>query len=232
MNEADIVMAHCNQCSGERKHLIIHDYKTDWEDVLSEDPPARIYGEDRYELLQCAGCDSIKLRHTSYHSEITDDDGLAVPSVNYYPPATFRRMPSWTHGASIDGDKMISIIWMPEFVTRLIPEIYTALHSKSYSLAAMGVRALLESIMIQQVGDKGSFKKNMASFHDSGSISARQKTILEDTLEIGHGAIHRGYIPSRSDIVNALDIVEGLIETIYIDEAKAQALKKRVPPKK
>jgi hypothetical protein len=232
MDQGDIVKAHCNQCSGERKHLVVHFYKTDWNEVLSDDPPARMYGEDQYELLQCAGCDAITLRHTSYHSEVTDDEGRNVPTINYYPPSTFRRIPSWTHGATVYGGKGLSIIWMPDFVTRLIPEIYAALHAKSYSLAAMGVRALLESIMIQQVGDKGSFQKNMHAFHEAGGISTRQKTIIADTLEVGHGAIHRGYVPTRSDIVNALDIAEGLIETIYINEGKAKKLRERVPPKK
>lgn len=233
MVQGDIVKAHCNHCAGERNHSIVHFVKTDWIQIISDDDPSsQIYGEDRYELLQCAGCSTISLRHTCFHSEITDDKGQKIPKISYYPPSTFRRLPSWTHGTIILDRKGHSFVWMPEFVTRLIPEIYSALHTKCYSLAAMGVRALLESIMIQQVGDKGTFEKNMNALLDSGGISSKQKAILADTLEVGHGAIHRGYVPTRNDIVYALDIAEGLIETIYINEVKAKRLKNCVPPKK
>ncbi|TLD68680.1 DUF4145 domain-containing protein [Phragmitibacter flavus] len=232
MNQGDIVKAHCNQCSGDRNHFLIHYHKTARNEILSEDPPARIHGEDFYELLQCAGCESITFRHTCLQSEVTDEDGREVPSINYYPPATFRRMPTWTHAMTLVDGQKLAIIWLPEFVTRLIPEIYSALHSKCYALAAMGVRALLESIMIDQVGDNGSFQKQLYNLQIAGGISPRQKKIIEDTLEIGHASIHRNFSPSRLDIISSLDIAEGLIETIYINEGKAQFLKNKVPQRR
>src|SRR6266487_4356576 len=126
MEQGDIVKAHCNICAGERKHLIVHLHQTKWSDEIADD--TFIHGEDRYELLQCAGCDNIALRHTSFHSEITDDEGRAVPTVTYYPPATFRRSPRWLHGLTLPDGDGIAIIWLPDFITRLLREIYTALH--------------------------------------------------------------------------------------------------------
>src|SRR5437588_8017455 len=117
MEQGDIVKAHCNLCAGERKHLIVHLHQTKWTDEISDDPPACIYGEDRYELLQCAGCDTVTLRHTSIHSEITDDEGRIVPAITYYPPPTFRRPPKWLHGATFQTAEGITIIWLPEFIT-------------------------------------------------------------------------------------------------------------------
>jgi len=232
MEQGDIVKAHCNLCAGERKHLIVHLHQTKWTDEISDDPPACIYGEDRYELLQCAGCDTVTLRHTSIHSEITDDEGRIVPAITYYPPPTFRRPPKWLHGATFQTAEGITIIWLPEFITRLMREIYTALHGECYSLAAMGVRALLESIMIERVGERGSFQQHLAAFQADGHISQTQRQVIEATLEVGHASIHRGYVPSRDDITLVLDMTENMIETLYISHEQAAALKKKIPPRR
>jgi hypothetical protein len=227
MNQGDIVKAHCNLCAGERNHLIVHLHKTGWSEEIADD--ARIYGEDRYELLQCAGCESVTLRHTSFHSEIRDDDGEVAPTITYYPPPTFRRPPKWLHGAVISDGDSISIVWLPGFVTRLMREVYTALHGECLSLAAMGVRALLETIMIERVGDRGSFGKNLGAFQADGHISPIQRTVLETTLELGHASIHRGYVPSRGDITLVLDITENLVEMLYVSNKQADVLRKKIP---
>jgi len=229
MEQGDIVRARCNACAGERKQFVVHYYKTKWKEDVSDDPPAFIYGEDSYELLQCAGCDAVMLRHTSVHSEHRDDEGEIQPAITYYPPPTFRRPPTWLHAVMVGGTEDFALIWMPEFISRLVREIYTALHGDCLRLAAMGVRALLESVMIDRVKDQGSFHANLAEFQKKEYISPHQKTILDSTLELGHASIHRGYAPSREDVTQALDITETLIQTIYVSHEQALALKKKIP---
>ena len=139
--------AHCNECGGNRDHRMLHQEVTTWED---EQHP--ISGGDRYETLKCCGCGEIKLRHTSWFSE--NDK----PTVNYFPPAIFRKPPRWllTLWLELKSDDV--------FVEALLKEIYAALQNASPRLAAMGVRALLERIMVTQVGDQGTFEKNLSEF--------------------------------------------------------------------
>ncbi|WP_371851449.1 DUF4145 domain-containing protein [Duganella sacchari] len=42
--------------------------------------------------------------------------------------------------------------------------MYVAISSSALRLATLGVRALLEHVMIEKVGDNGSFKKNLEAF--------------------------------------------------------------------
>ena len=111
-------------------------------------------------------------------------------------------------------------------------EIYTALHGDCLSLAAMGIRALLEGIMIDRVGDQGSFKNNLKELERQGYLASHQRDILEATLEIGHASIHRGYVPTRDDLTLALDITETMFEMIYIHKEQAAELRRRIPPRK
>lgn len=176
-------------------------------------------GSDAYETLKCCGCDNIKLRHTSWFSE---DDG---PTVNYFPPSVFRRSPEW-----------FSALWLElssedEFVEQLLKEIYVALQHNLPSLAAMGVRSLLEKIMISKTDDYGSFVKNIAEFERLGYVSRIQRERLEAILEAGHATIHRTFKPSKKDVITLVDLTEHIVETVYLHEKKVAALKQRVPPR-
>ena len=200
----------------------------------------RSYGKKRteelsniYELLQCAGCEDIRLRHTSEHLDVK---GKLVPTITYYPPATFRREPDWVSGivfrVKYGRGHWIVVKSLPDFVSRLVEEIYTALHGECLSLAAMGVRALLERVMIDCIGDQGTFTRNLTAFQEQGYISSRQKNVLEATLEVGHASIHRGFTPTPDDIIHVLDITENIIEMIYVSSEQAAHIKKRIPPRK
>lgn len=206
--------AHCNTCGGDRNHEILHSEKTTWDD-----PVHPISGSDTYETLKCCGCENIKLRHTSWFSE---DDG---PTVNYFPASIFRRNPDW-----------FNELWLElgsddEFVEQLLKEIYVALQHNLPSLAAMGVRSLLEKIMVSKTGDQGTFIQNIAEFEKLGYVSRIQRERLEAILEAGHAAIHRTFKPSKKDVITLVDLTEHIVETVYLHEAKVSALKKRVPPR-
>ena len=206
--------APCNQCSGDRNHDVLHSEKTSWSD-----DDQGISGGDSYETLKCLGCDNIKLRHTSWFSEHDE------PTVNYFPPAIFRQRPAW-----------LSELWLElseadEFVDKLLKEIYIALQNDLPRLAAMGVRSLIEKVMVSKTGDQGSFSKNMVEFERCGYVSRIQRERVEAILEAGHAAIHRTFIPSTRDVITLVDITEHIIETVYLHEAKIAALKKRVPPR-
>jgi hypothetical protein len=207
-----ITKALCNTCGGKRNHDILHSERSIWED----DEHA-ISGHDIYETLKCCGCEAIKLRHTSHFSE--DDDA----KVYYFPPAIFRRSPEW-----------FSNLWLElksedEFVEDLLKEIYVALQNNLPSLATMGVRALLEKIMISRVGDQGTFGKNIAEFEKIGHVSKLQRIRLETILDVGHATIHRAYSPKVKEVVTLLDITEHIIESVFLHEAKVEELKKKVP---
>lgn len=206
--------AHCNTCGGNRNHEILHSEKTAWED-----PEHPICGGDTYEMLKCCGCDNIKLRHTSWCSD-TDEQ-----PVNYFPASIFRRNPDWFN------ELWLELGTNDEFVEPLLREIYVALQHNLPSLAAMGVRSLLEKIMVSKTGDQGSFINNIAVFEQHGYVSRIQRERLEAILDAGHAAIHRTFKPSNKDVITLVDLTEHIVETVYLHEAKVIALKKRVPPR-
>lgn len=214
--------AQCNKCLGETNHILLHQEDQNWEEWITRDQS--IYGCNTFRMVKCCGCDSIKLMHQDWMSEICDDDGNPIQSVNYYPPAISKAKPKWlSNFLSPFEPKELN------FIGELFGEIYSALHNDSRRLAVMGIRALIEHLMIKEIGDQGSFKKNLDSFQSAGFLSGKQKGMIEPILEAGHAAMHRGYDPNPEDVLTVVEITESLVETIYIHSTKADRLNKNVP---
>jgi hypothetical protein len=101
-----------------------------------------------------------------------------------------------------------------------------------HRLAAMGIRALVEQVMNAKIGDTGSFPDIMERFQKQGYISLIQRDALRETIEVGHAAMHRGFAPKESELMQSLDIVEGIMAAVYDHSQAATEIAKRVPPRK
>jgi hypothetical protein len=210
----DKTRAHCNPCGGIKHHEVLHTETSTWSDDNHH-----IHGADQFQTLKCSGCDAIKLRHTSSFSESDEDD------VTYFPPAVFRRQPAWFE------DLRRKLKREERFVDRLLKEIYVALQHDLPALAVMGIRALLEAVMISKAGDQGTFGENIAEFEKQGYVSKLQRARLETILEAGHATIHRDYAPDTKDVITALNVAEQIVETVYLHDDEIDALRERVPPR-
>jgi len=147
-------------------------------------------------------------------------------NVVYYPPAISRKEPEWLDSA--DGPFFLEF---DSTIRKLLKEIYTALHNDSRALAVMGICALIEHIMIEQVGDQGGVGSNVDRFIAGGYIAPKSEALFrEHLIESGHAAMHRAYFPKPSDISALLDITESLIETIYVHPHRAKG--QEIPPRK
>jgi hypothetical protein len=207
--------AHCNRCGPRRNHTVLHSEREHWEDKQDE-----LSGYDAFDTLKCDGCGSITLRHTSWFS--LDED----VHTQYYPPAISRRAPEWF------DDLVLELDDETDFVADLLNEIYIALQNNLPRLATMGVRALLERVMVSKVEDQGSFLKNMQAFEKLGFLSRLQREHLETVLEAGHATIHRGFTPAKEDVNTLVDVTEHIVLTVYLHGQKIQSLKGKVPPRK
>src|SRR5262245_24487922 len=163
MAETKIAWAHCNRCNGSTQHDILHFEQVILDDEIGEGFSVTYW--DDYTLLKCRGCDTVHLKHESAFSEDVGPDGNPEVTTTIYPPRVSRNKPNWL--SAIDGP-----FWAGKSeIEQLLEEIYAALHNNSLRLAAMGVRALLEFIMIDKVGDRGSIGENIKAFLDGGYVA-------------------------------------------------------------
>lgn len=221
--EPDKALEHCNHCGALTNHVVEHRFQRNWAEILDEEQGVSIDGWDRWETMRCLGCDRVHLKHQRYFSEEFDGYGNRVVHTEHSPARLIRRKPVW---------RSVGFNFSPNVVgfSALIDEIYLALGHQSYRLAAMGIRALVERVMIDQVGEKGSFAKNIKAFFEAGHVAPRLQRAFEETLiEAGHAAMHRGFNPDIETIETLLDIIEPLIDDIYYKPGRAEKAAKAIP---
>jgi hypothetical protein len=232
MSEAPIqpitVTFHCNVCGGKRNHAVLTEHVHEWDEEVSyedDEGPGIFYVHQKevYLLLRCCGCDSVSLKHESF-SEAEEH-----PAIKIYPPRQFRQPPRWLYELDYFAAFRNADI---AFIPRLLREIYGSLYSEHRAVSAMGIRALLELVMVEKIGDRGSFGKNVEAFQTEGFISLQQRTLLDSVLEFGHASMHRNYAPATKELISALDVAENLIHTLYILPDEAKSLSDAIPKRK
>jgi hypothetical protein len=128
------------------------------------------------------------MREDARNSENEDEEGKPIFITTFLPPRIFRPKPRWM-------SEMEYIFGCPEQIQSLLNETYVCLQNDCRSSAAMCVRAIFEAVMIDKIGDQGTFAANIHEFEKQGYISKKQKEIIEPVLEAGHASIHRAFIP-------------------------------------
>jgi Domain of unknown function (DUF4145) len=178
-----------------------------------------LHDEDRtttYAMLECSGCHRVCLGERVLF--IPDGD----VEYSFYPSPVSRKEPDWLLSLIVERDAVLG---------SLLHEIYQAVYGGQFRLAAMGIRALLEQVMVAHMGDLGSFDGQLDEFQKAGYISKVQRETLHSTIQVGHAAMHRAYKPTEEDIKVALDIVEGVMAPLYAHQKRAERMVDRVPPR-
>lgn len=204
--------AHCNTCGHHTKHLILvsRQHNGQQEDGYGD---VIIQWCVTWELLECLGCETVALRKTT-----TSSEDWGESDVEYFPPAISRELPVWFSK-------------LPGNLRELMKELYAALHADSTRLVVMGARALLDMVIVEKVGDSGTFKDKLKELETQGFVSHRNREYLDAALDAGHAAAHRGYAAKPEEVSHVMDIVENLLQAVYSLPTATAVLKASTPPR-
>lgn len=224
MPVGDVIKSHCNDCGQTTNHTVQGEHRTRWSEAIDEEHGVSIDGGKDYRIVECCGCGDVSFLRAEWFSEDTDAEGYPVLKEDRFPLATPRRYPDWF--SEEEG--------VPTEILALLAEIYAAFGSDSLRLCALGIRALVEQIMIEQIGgDKGGLGNNITAFLAAGFVAPRDhQQFREKVIEVGNAAMHRGYSPRESDVATLLDIVEAMIATIYVHPRRAQQVGADMPARR
>lgn len=113
----------------------------------------------------------------------------------------------------------------------LLNEIDFSLHNDLSALPMMGLRALLESVMVERVGDSGGFEVKLKRFEENGYVTPLHADVIRKVLDAGHASMHRTYFPSVGDLDTCVDVVKHLLHGVYVLHPKVQGLAANTPPR-
>ena len=209
MHVNEVVTSPCNRCAHPTKHLVVA--VRHFEAWFEEEVEAGLAPDLEYEysMLECGGCQSISLR-------VDELLGGALFSTTFYPPRVQRNKPPWSRD-------------LPIQLQSLLTEIYAALADDSRKLAVMGARTILDIVMGQKVGRLGTFQSRLEALEAKGLIGRANREILRAALEARSAAAQKAYAPT-SDILNEImDIIENLLQAIYISPKSLKKIKRSTP---
>jgi len=211
----------CNKCGKKTNHEILCSVSKDGAD-------GEVSWSTEYGTLECGGCGEITFRKRYYFSEWDERavGGKDNVEETLFPPRLFRQRPIWI------GD-------LPEPLRSVLDEVYIALQNHMRSLSTAGIRTVLDAILVDKVGDKGTFADKLKVFEQRSFVDETEYERLTIALETGHAAVHRGFVPDEDDLIVVMDILEPLIEKLYVLDKrnqemldKARTLQGKIPPKK
>lgn len=216
----EVVSAHCNNCGGPRDAFVrgFHnrqdgDQLTNWSDSI--------------EILECCGCHELSVRKTEWFSEwdqrsynpltgeVDGDDGAKV---TLWPAATQRAQPDWVNDIDDVG------------IRSVLDEVYCALEIGASTLAAIGIRTVLDAVMLKFVGDvQGGFAGKVDTMIEHGLLGAAEKDTLMIMIDVGSAAAHRAHQPDQTTLNRVLDAAESLLHRLLIVPSTAEAVRSSTP---
>lgn len=201
----------CRRCKNTTNHEILFSKDVQTSD---EENSTQFWSSDQ--VLQCCGCDDVSFRHTNQYSEDIDyETGELIDNEVLYPNRFEGRSPIENYDD------------FPPKTRRIYQETLKALNQNAFILAAIGLRAIIESICVDQNTPGENLQKRIDKLAESGLLSTMQAEFLHAHRFIGNAAAHEMIAPKAVEIVAALDIAETLLKTIYILPGVAKSLKSK-----
>lgn len=98
----------------------------------------------------------------------------------------------------------------------LILEIDRAISNELEALPTIGLRTLLETVMVEKIGDARTFHEKVTRFTKEGYVTPKMADALSHVLDAGNASAHRAYFPSKEDLTTCVELVKHLMHGIYI----------------
>ena len=205
----------CIQCRKVTNHIVLQK-----RDTSGSTQDGDIQWWESHQIVQCAGCDDISFRRTSTCTEDFDPySGDLTENETLYPERTQGRTP-------MEGYEDF-----PHKTKRVYMETLKALSSGMPLLAAIGLRALIESICLEQKTKSRTLAKGIDELAANGLLSQKQAEFLHNHRFMGNVAAHEIEAPKPEHLIAALEIAETLLKTIYILPEIAEQIKPKTKKK-
>jgi ribosomal protein S20 len=205
----------CNSCKKETNHerifsKVIHD------EILPTDEFPHYYnywGTTNHILFQCLGCDNItycqSFNDPGMFHEI-NEELVPYSTRTYHPPLS-----------KVEFINSTLISTLPNKISNIYKEVKTAIENKLYTLAAAGLRAIIEGTYADKKLDKQrDLEKKIDNLFNEGLLTKNDASRLHSIRFLGNNAIHELDIPKENQIKIALNIVNHYLKSIYYPDAE------------
>ncbi|HDZ9249098.1 TPA: DUF4145 domain-containing protein [Vibrio cholerae] len=196
----------CNECSRETSHKIIASYHESGSDEC--DGNNYMTWNERNQIIQCLGCETVSFRVEFDHSEDTDyspEHDLLIPNVRekYFPTRTHQL-------------REINTYLLPIDVQRIYEETASAISHGFFILAGIGIRALIEAVCKEKNAGGRNLYEKIDSLHKMSVVTKEGSDTLQKLRGLGNEAAHEVKPQSEEQLYTAMQIIDHMLEGTYI----------------
>lgn len=210
------IRATCTACRNVTNHVVTRSV-----DLSGSDEEAGVSYETSYQIIECQGCNGVSYRTVSWDSESMDyDPDQPVTREQQFPDPKIGRAPVW-------GNFVI-----PLQLERVYVETVKALNEGQLVLCGMGVRAVVESIVKDQKASGKLLSDQIDSLAKQGMLTTSGAAILHQVRALGNEAAHEVVAHGKDELSLALDVIDNLLQAVYILPTQASSTFEKFAPKK
>src|SRR5262249_19030234 len=123
------------------------------------------------------------------------------------------------------GGRHVDDCLFPTKVQRIYRETVTVFNAGTPTLAGGGLRAIVEAVCNEQRVAGKNLQEKIDQLVAKGLLARAQADWLHEERYIGNAALHEIEPPDEQHLESGLEIIEGLLNTIYILPKQAEKLK-------
>jgi len=205
----------CPNCKTETKH------KCEWKQQKREEwAGGQIFLDNDDLVYSCMGCGYITLIKSKWFSEnlIMGDDGNAEADeeVHYFPKRDHKTI-----------YPRVEYHHLPSKVKTVYEEVINAYNEDLLILCAIGIRALIESVCIEEKISGKDLKEKIDGLATKNIITKPLSEGLQENRLIGNEGAHRIESYTKEELKIAINLIEILLENHYTIAEKIAKLKER-----
>lgn len=203
----------CRQCHRTTKHVVLASADASGQEPMG--PDDFLHWDAAHQIIQCMGCEAISFRRATSDSE----SFVQVDENEYEQASTVDVFPNPNEGRA----QIVDAYLLPDHTGRIYGETMKALNSGQAVLCGIGVRALIETVCKDK---KAAGKDLFAQINDlvtQGVLTKDGADILHKLRTLGNDAAHEVKPHTDKQLSLAMDVVEHLLQGVYILPVHAKA---------
>lgn len=237
--------AFCAMCKTETNHVVAQSVDTAGSEIIHYGPDENdrdsIDWSDRYQIIQCLGCDSFSFRHKNWFSEAQE----------YYGPNDYNDGTTTVLYPQRSKDILNAKDFYnaPRNLRAIYKEVVNCFNGDSPVLCAAGLRATIEGLCAEhavtdgpveitkndgtvEVKRKDSLEGKISGLCEKGILTKKSADLLHEHRYLGNSAVHELSRPAEEDLRLAIEIVEHVLDSLYEIPEKADVLRANRAKKK
>ncbi len=205
----------CSECDGRTNHKVLASANT--SEIVDRRYDTEYY--ENYEIVQCQGCKTI-----SFRKAWRDSQDLSCDEVGDIYDIWYDEL----YPGRVAGRRILRLSsQLPPQIVSIYIETHAALCNKLPILTGVGVRALIDVVCKDKSTQGATLEQKIDSLETMGVLTKDGADILHSLRIMGNEAAHEVKPHSEEELNIAFDVVEHLLEGVYLLPKKAANLPKR-----